>query len=162
MMAGAGKRGDSVLVDQLDDVLARDTTLTPQQRAAQRARQRQLFDTLRAGAQVPGETRTAWMRAFVDFDPLPTVRRVRQPLLILQGALDRQVTAPQATLLADAARAAGNRDVLVKIFPSLNHLFLPSKTGAFSEYSTLSTTTLGVDVLGTIADWLAVRLKTAK
>ncbi|HKG91771.1 MAG TPA: alpha/beta fold hydrolase, partial [Gemmatimonadaceae bacterium] len=160
-MAGAGKRGDSVLVDQLDDILSRNETLTAEQRAQAQAQQREAFRTLRAGGEVPGETRTVWMRAFIDFDPIPTVRRVRQPLLILQGALDRQVTAPQAAALAEAARAAGNPDVTVTVFPSLNHLFLPAKTGAFSEYSTLDTTTLGPDVLGTLADWLAVRLRAA-
>jgi uncharacterized protein len=58
-------------------------------------------------------------------------------MLILQGALDRQITAEQADSIESAAKTAGNKDVVKKVFPTLNHLFLTAKTGAFTEYSTL-------------------------
>jgi fermentation-respiration switch protein FrsA (DUF1100 family) len=78
---------------------------------------------------------------------------VKQPILILQGERDRQVDQAHATLLADAARGAGNKSVTVKVFPTLNHLFVPSKTGSFNEYSRLETTTLPDAVLDAIASW---------
>jgi len=43
--------------------------------------------------------------------------------------------------------------VTVKFFPTLNHLFLPSTTGSFSEYAHLSTNTVPDDVLDTLVDW---------
>jgi uncharacterized protein len=96
-----------------------------------------------------------------DWDPLPTARRVRAPVLILQGALDRQVSAGQADTLAAAMRAAGNRDVTVRVFPRLNHLFLVSPTnGAPSEYPALTDAAVPAEVLDTLAAWLRVRLAT--
>jgi hypothetical protein len=102
------------------------------------------------------------MRYFLAYDPLPTIRKVRQPVLILQGELDRQVTADQADMLAKAAREAGNRDVTVRLFSGLNHLFLPAKTGSPSEYSSLSTNVIPEDVMKLLGDWLEERLKVKK
>jgi len=104
-------------------------------------------------------TTSPWMKWFRAYDPLPTARRVRQPVLILQGDVDRQVSAGQADTLAAAMRAAGNRDVTERVFPHLNHLFLVSPTdGSPSEYPALKDTAIGHDVLDTLADWLAQRL----
>jgi dipeptidyl aminopeptidase/acylaminoacyl peptidase len=90
------------------------------------------------------------------------MRKVRQPVLILQGELDRQVTADQATLLDQAARESGNKNVTLRIFPKLNHLFLPATTGAVSEYQTLTTTVVPKDVLETLAAWSAKTLRAGK
>jgi len=65
-----------------------------------------------------------------------------------------------AQLLAAAVRDAGNRDVTVKAFPTLNHLFLPSTTGSFNEYSHLATTTVPGDVLDALTDWVKARTAT--
>jgi hypothetical protein len=102
------------------------------------------------------------MKYFLAYDPLPTIRKVRQPILILQGELDRQVTADQAQMLARSARDAGNRDVTARVFPGLNHLFLPAKTGAPSEYSSLTTNTIPHDVMKLLGDWLEQKLKVSK
>ena len=82
---------------------------------------------------------------------------MKQPLLILQGERDRQVDQSHAQILAAAVRDAGNKDVTVKVFPTLNHLFLPSTTGSFSEYSHLTTTKVPDDVLDTLTDWMKAR-----
>ena len=82
------------------------------------------------------------------------IRKVKQPLLILQGERDRQIDQSHATLLLDAARSAGNSRVTMKIFPTLNHLFLPSKTGSVSEYSHLETNVVPGDVLDTLVSWI--------
>lgn len=100
-----------------------------------------------------------WIRFFLDYDPIATAKRVKQPVLILQGATDRQVTPEQGPALATAFRAGGNRDVTFKVFPSTNHLFLADPNGNPSGYAALPSKTVRADVLGTIADWLAVRLR---
>jgi hypothetical protein len=100
------------------------------------------------------------MRWFRTYDPLGAARRVRQPVLILQGALDRQVTAGQADSLGAAIRAGGNRDVTVRVFPGLNHLFVPSPTdGSAAEYVTLTDASVSAEVLDAMAVWLARRLR---
>lgn len=101
----------------------------------------------------------AWMRYFLDYDPLATARRVKTPVLVLQGANDRQVTAAQAATLAAAFRAGGNRDVTVRVFPSTNHLFLADSSGNPAGYATLPSKSIRPEILGTIADWLAAHLR---
>jgi len=60
-------------------------------------------------------------------------------------------------ILAAAVRDAGNKDVTVRVFPTLNHLFLPSTTGSFSEYSHLTTTNVPGDVLDALTNWVKAR-----
>jgi alpha-beta hydrolase superfamily lysophospholipase len=100
-----------------------------------------------------------WIRFFLDYDPVATAKRVKQPVLILQGATDRQVTPEQGPQLAAAFRAGGNRDVTLKVFPSTDHLFLADPIGNPSGYASLPSKNVRADVLGTIADWLATRLR---
>jgi alpha-beta hydrolase superfamily lysophospholipase len=99
-----------------------------------------------------------WMGFFLDYDPVPTARRVRVPVLILQGATDQQVTADQAPLLEQAFRAGGNRDVTLRVFPETNHLFLADPNGNPAGYSALGVNTLRPEVLQTLVDWMVARL----
>ena len=151
MMAGTAKPGVQVLLDQSLGPIERVQGLAPGRRAELMAAARQAVAADTASSR--------WMRWFRSYDPLPTARRVRQPVLILQGAVDRQVSAGQADTLAAAMRTAGNRDVTERVFPHLNHLFLVSPTdGSPSEYPALTNTSIGGDVLDTLAEWLAGRL----
>lgn len=99
-----------------------------------------------------------WIHFFLDYDPIATAKRVKQPVLILQGATDRQVTPNQAPALAAAFRAGGNRDVTMRIFPSTDHLFLADVAGNPSGYASLPSKNVRPEVLGAIADWLATKL----
>lgn len=163
LLAAMGKTGREVNLAQQEEALAQATNLTEARRAELRAEQRRILQTVIEGgdvSQLPPQARAflPWFREFLTFDPLAAMRRVRQPVLILQGALDRQVTADQAALLERAAREAGNRDVTMRVFPGLNHLFLPARTGAWSEYSTLTTTALSTELLDALNAWLKARL----
>jgi alpha-beta hydrolase superfamily lysophospholipase len=100
-----------------------------------------------------------WIHFFLDYDPIATAKRVKQPVLILQGATDRQVTPEQGPELANAFRSGGNRDVTLKVFPSTNHLFLKDSFGNPSGYGALASKSVRAEVLGTIADWLATTLR---
>jgi dienelactone hydrolase len=159
MMAGVAKRGADVSFEQQEDMLRSDPTMPEATKQTLREKQKEVVKTVLAGGDIPGEKTNAWIREYFAYDPLPTARKVKQPLLILQGERDRQVYEAHAQLLADAVRGAGNRDVTVKVFPTLNHLFLPSTTGSFSEYSHLSTTRVPDDVLDVLTEW--VKRKTA-
>lgn len=102
---------------------------------------------------------SAWLRSLLEHDPVPVARRLRAPVLILQGATDRQVPAAQAEELAAAIRAGGNRRVTVRVFPGINHLFLPDPGGDPRGYTALPVREVPREVLGTLADWLAARLR---
>jgi len=101
-----------------------------------------------------------WLRWFLDHDPLPIARRVRAPVLILAGATDLQVTAEQAEELGAAVRAGGNRDVTVRVFPGLNHLFLRDEAGTADPalYAALPDKRVPPEVIGALADWFVERL----
>ena len=162
LLAGVGKRGDEISREQLAEALERNQTLTAEQKNAERAKQEEIMRAVQTGADLskyPAQARLPWIKEFWTYDPLVTIRKVRQPLLILQGALDRQITAEQAGILERAAREAGNKNVTKHVFQTLNHLFLPAKTGALDEYSKLDTSTIPDDVIKVLGDWLVKTLK---
>lgn len=99
-----------------------------------------------------------WLRYWMRYDPLPVARRVRVPVLILQGATDRQVTADQAEELATAVRSGGNRDVTVRVFPDMNHLLVHDPDGGYAGYEKLPSLEVRKDLLGAVADWLTKKL----
>lgn len=103
--------------------------------------------------------RQPWMQFFLDYDPLPTARQVRSPVLILQGATDRQVTAEQAEALAAAFRTGSNQRVTVRVFPEVNHLLLHDPDGNPAGYVTLQDRQVVPEVLGAIADWVVAQLR---
>jgi pimeloyl-ACP methyl ester carboxylesterase len=100
---------------------------------------------------------TPWVRTFVRYDPAPTLARVRCPVLAINGERDLQVPC-RANLdaIAGALEKGGNPDFTIKAFPGLNHLFQHCETGQVSEYGQIEET-FSVEVLDTIADWIAVR-----
>lgn len=157
MMAGVAKRGADVSFEQQEDMLKSDPTMAEETKASLRAKQKEVVKTVLDGGEVPGIN--TWTREYFTYDPLPTARKIKQPLLILQGERDRQVDQSHATIIADAVKGAGNKNVTLKVFPTLNHLFLPSTTGSFSEYGHLSTNTVPDDVLQTLTDWITKEVK---
>ncbi|HEX8888032.1 MAG TPA: alpha/beta fold hydrolase [Pyrinomonadaceae bacterium] len=165
LMAGTAKTGAQISTDQMNDALDRAPNMSEEEKAKQRAQQQEIIHAVQTGGDLskyPAQVRLPWVKEFWTYDPLPTIRKVRQPILIMQGALDRQVTAEQAGMLEKAAREGGDKDVTLQTFPNLNHLFLPAKTGAFSEYPTLEQKTIGDDVLKILGDWLEAKLKNRK
>jgi uncharacterized protein len=162
LMAGPAERGDQISMEQLNDVLEHTPNMTAEEKEKQRAKQQEIIRAVQTGGDLskyPAQVRLPWIKEFWTYDPLPTIRQVRQPILVLQGALDRQITAEQAAILVQAAQGAGNKDVTIHVFANLNHLFLPAKTGAFSEYAKLETNIIGDDVLKSLGDWLEAKLK---
>ena len=150
LMAGPSKRGREVLDHQIRYGVDHDSSIAPSKRDSAFAASRAAADTTAA----PGP----WMKFFLAYEPLPTVRKVKVPVLVLQGATDQQVTADQAEALGAALRQAGNRDVVVRVLPNRNHLFLPDSIGNPAGYVRLPSGKIGPDVMGEIADWVVPRL----
>ena len=151
LMAGPAYSGRQIIAYQQQYALAHDTTLTTAQRDSLLRFGATQIDSLAA--------RNQWMRFFLTYAPDTTARKVRVPVLILQGATDRQVTADQAEKLEAAFRAGGNRDVTLRVFPDHNHLFITDPSGNPQDYARLPTSKVDPVVLGVLADWLATRLK---
>lgn len=96
-----------------------------------------------------------WMRFFLTYDPAPTLRKVKCPVLAINGEKDLQVP-PKENLKAieEALKAGGNRDYTVKELPGLNHLFQTAETGSPSEYAKINETISPV-ALELIGDWVS-------
>jgi pimeloyl-ACP methyl ester carboxylesterase len=95
-----------------------------------------------------------WMRYFISFDPRPTLKKVDCPVLAVCGEKDLQVP-PKENLAAikDALVAGGNKNVVVREFKGLNHLFQNCRTGAPNEYGTIAET-FAPSALTVVSDWI--------
>ena len=104
---------------------------------------------------------TPWFASFLKFDPAPVIKDVRQPLLVVQGSLDRQVAQYHAERLGEFARARKKgRGVEVVTIPGVNHLFVPATSGEVSEYAMLPDKKITPRWPQAIIDWLAKLPKT--
>ena len=168
LLAGTAKRGDAVLRYQLNYAADNDPKLSKEEKEKKHVETEEFLQAIAAGGDMskyPVLLRglgSPWGKAFLEYDPLPTIRKVHQPILILQGGMDRQVTPDQASMLLQAAKAAGNRDVAIQIFPNLNHLFLTAKAEAEGEPASMTTSKIGDDVLSAITEWLVFKLRAGK
>jgi pimeloyl-ACP methyl ester carboxylesterase len=103
---------------------------------------------------------TPWFRYFLTLDPRPALRKVKCPVLALNGENDLQVPATENLREIEAAlKAGGNKDVTIVSLPKLNHLFQTSETGSMSEYAKIEETIAPV-ALKTIGDWVLKRTMT--
>ena len=103
------------------------------------------------------QANTAWFQSFLGFTPATVMPKVKQPLLILQGDIDRQVPAHHADRLAELARARKKVPadaVQVVKLDGVNHLLVAAKTGDLDEYPSLSGRALDPRVAPAIIDWL--------
>jgi dienelactone hydrolase len=154
VMAGPGERPIEISMAQNKWIVDHDTTLTPAKRDS-------LLRSARASLD-PAKQGNAWLKFWMGYDPAPVARKVKTPVLILHGETDRQVPADQAGKLARLIRAGGNRDVTVTLIPLTNHLFIPDSSGDFNKYDSLKTNRVGAEVLGPLADWLAIKLRSLR
>ena len=67
---------------------------------------------------------TEWIRFFIAYDPKPTLKQVKCPVLALIGELDLQVEPKQnLSAIEESLKAGGNKNYTIKELPGLNHLF---------------------------------------
>ena len=159
LLASPGTRGDTLLRAQLEEHLTSLQNLSQDARDSARLAQEELFRSLRSDSTLSDGT-LLWLRSFIDLTPASFSGRINVPVLIVQGGRDHQVPVSNATELAGLLRRGRTEsDVTTLIVDSLNHLFLPARTGRVAEYPKLSAHRLGPDVLDPISDWLSVRLE---
>ena len=84
---------------------------------------------------------TPWFRYFLNYDPRTALRKVKVPVLVMNGDKDLQVIASQnVPEVEKALRAGGNKRVTVRLMPGLNHFFQHAVTGSPQEYGTIDET----------------------
>jgi pimeloyl-ACP methyl ester carboxylesterase len=96
-----------------------------------------------------------WFRQALSYHPVPTLRKVRTPVLVLNGSLDLQIPSKEnLALMREALK--DNRGATVQELPNLNHLFQTAKTGSPVEYGQIEET-IAPAVLQLIVDWIGSR-----
>lgn len=105
------------------------------------------------------EMSSAWYINFIKYDPFPALVKTTCPILALNGDKDVQV-ASKANLDAvkRAAQKSGNKKVVAKELPGLNHLFQKSETGAPADYGVIEETISPV-ALAEISNWITQQVK---
>ncbi len=103
------------------------------------------------------QVNSPWFRFFLDADPAEALRRVKVPVLALNGELDLQVPPYQnLPAIRAALEEAGNDDYTIRELPGLNHLFQTATTGSPQEYAGIEETIAPV-ALELMASWILER-----
>lgn len=95
-----------------------------------------------------------WYRSQLDWDPRPFLPEVRAPTLVIGGDLDPIL--PPALHHPPLAAGLDGADVRFEVIAGVNHLLLPSTTGAVAEYRALHRSA-DPRVLELITGWLVSR-----
>ncbi|MBI4881144.1 MAG: alpha/beta fold hydrolase [Planctomycetes bacterium] len=169
LMASTGRSLVDVIVDQ--NALALDAAgVAGEERAEMLAEVRRNLERV-AGegeidpADLPEEFRALlanrkWLQDHARQDPVENLGRVQCPVLVLQGALDFQVSPEKdAAPLAAALDHAEHRDHELHVFPGLDHLFkkVEGEKSTLAEYFTERP--VDAEFLETLATWLGDKLK---
>ncbi|HKO97922.1 MAG TPA: alpha/beta fold hydrolase [Pyrinomonadaceae bacterium] len=152
LLAGIAQPGRTALYFQIKNGIEHNAKLTPELRTEQIAGIDKRIDAMMAA--------DPWMKFFLTYDPAPTMRRVKTPVLILTGARDQQAVPAEVALQEAAFKEGGNKDVTARVLPDLNHLFVQDTDGFPGNYAKLpAPIMMRADVLTIIGDWLATRLR---
>ena len=145
LLAGPSKSGNELVLEQQKNLLAK-MPIDDAQRAEKIALQERINSAVIKGtgwADIPEQARriadTPMFYSFLTFDPEKAMNDTRQPVLIVQGELDKQVQPQHADVLAGFARARKGTKAAVEVVkvPGVNHLLVQAKTGEVLEYATL-------------------------
>ena len=161
LIATPGSTGADIVLAQQQRLLNR-MKLTPEEKQAKVDAQKKIHEAVITGKgleQLPPDVRRTVdnpeFQSLLTSDPVKLVADVRQPLLIIQGALDTQVEPQNADRLETLARARKNSPpVEVVKVPGVNHLLVPATTGEFDEYGTLKDKQVSQLVTEALVTWL--------
>jgi pimeloyl-ACP methyl ester carboxylesterase len=98
-----------------------------------------------------------WMRYFVKIDPKPYLKKVKCPVLAVNGSQDIQVAAGP-NLEAIRINMPQNKDITCSEIPGLNHFFQHCKSCSVQEYGELEET-FAPELLKVMENWLKEKAK---
>ncbi len=180
MLAGTGVTGEQVLYLQAE-LVAKAAGATDAAIAQNRAIQEMIFNAARSHPDEKAALdafRADWekthgsapdanlesqmkrvlspeLRSFLFYDPAESLRKVKVPVLAMNGSRDVQVPPSQnLPAIAAALKAGGNTDYKTVELPGLNHLFQSCKQCTVAEYGQIEET-FSPKALEVLGDWLA-------
>jgi dienelactone hydrolase len=158
-MAGATRQLEYAMLEQTQYLAAADGRVTPDEQKVIDAMEA-LVKTVAAltpadapeSKPIQGVPASYWLD-LRGYDPATAAQSLKQPLLILQGERDYQVT--MGDDFAKWKAALGSKPgVTFRTYPALNHLFLPGTGKSVpAEYETPGH--VPADVISDIAAWIA-------
>jgi pimeloyl-ACP methyl ester carboxylesterase len=162
LLGAAGTTGSELILEQQRHALDQ-MNATDDERKAKIELQTRIQNAVLTGKgweNIPDDLRTQaetpWFSSLLAFDPAKVMAKVKQPVLIMQGELDKQVLPHHADKLAELARGRKKAPAVEeKRLPGINHLLVPATTGEVSEYGVLTQRTIAPEVGEAIAVWLS-------
>jgi pimeloyl-ACP methyl ester carboxylesterase len=163
LVAAAGTTGREITLEQqrLSLIRLKEPEIN---RQAKTALQHRIIDAVLTGKNwetIPEDLRyqadTPWFKSWLLFDPAVAINKLKQPILIVHGALDREVPAAHADRLEAAAQARKNvaaARTRKAVAPSVNHLLTVAETGEVDEYDLLASKTLAPAVSAALVEWM--------
>ncbi len=128
------KEGDNwkALISDYFDNFAEENNLTDE---AMKAQVEQQKNSALAQFEKP------WVRYFIKHDPATVLRKLKTPVLALNGSLDLQVPAKEnLSAIETALKQAKNKKYKIVELEGLNHLFQETTTGLPTEYEQIEQT----------------------
>lgn len=98
-------------------------------------------------------TRNPWLDFFISYNPLPEVARITCPVMAVGGTLDMQVDAEANLETLRSVLTIPIEKQMLKIYPSLNHLFQTATTGMPQEYGSIQQT-ISPELIDDIIRWI--------
>jgi uncharacterized protein len=153
--------GMELVLEQQRQLFERSGTTGGAQQAAV-AQQKTILDAVVTGngwenltPDIRRRVDTPLYRSFLQFDPAQMITRVRQPLLILHPALDREVPMYHGEQLAQLGRSRPRAKATDFVpVPGVNHLLARAVTGDVAEYGTLPERRVSPAVTLELTSWL--------
>lgn len=101
-------------------------------------------------------------RYWLTYDPVTVLKKIKIPVLALNGELDFVVSSEQnLKQIVLTFESANHKDFTAIQFPKLNHMFQTCQTGSITEYANGEETTSPL-VLNTMAEWILKRTSLKK
>lgn len=152
LMAAGARPINEIIADQVKLGLQQEGK-SDAEIAAALAKNKEKFDKIRTApaTEMFSFAPAAYWRDWLARDTAGAVRKSSMPVLVLQGGKDVQVGSADFDLLKRAIAGKPGSDS--RLFPQLNHLFMPAQEGArIGDYSAAAH--VAPEVSQTIAEWV--------
>ena len=160
LMAAPARPLEDILLDQVTYQAMDDGKIDAKERRQIDALKISIADVKKIDAKTSPTSKhlldlpASYWRSLQGYDPVAVAKMLPQPLLILQGDRDFQVTAPDWSRWQSTFRA--DKRVTIKHYPALSHLFVAGKgRGGIAEYS--KPAHVEPQVITDIANWIQAR-----
>jgi pimeloyl-ACP methyl ester carboxylesterase len=163
LLAAAGSTGREITLEQqrLSLIRLKEPEAARQAKVGLQIRIMETVITGKGWDTIPEDLRhqadTPWFKSWLLFDPAAAINKLKQPLVIVHGALDREIPAAHADRLEAAGQARKNVSAArtrKAVVPGVNHLLTTAETGEVEEYDLLGAKTIAPQVSAALVEWL--------